>query len=157
MKIFVLNLIVALFWPLLVGSLTAESLIIGFIVGYLVLYSIRPMLQSTAYFSKLPLTIRFIGYFIWELMLANMRIAWDVVTPKKYRQPGIVGVPLDAKSDVEITLLASLITLTPGSMSIDISEDRSTMYIHSMFVDDVESFRREVKEGFEKRVLELLR
>jgi len=157
MKIFVLNLIVAFFWPLLVGTLTAENLIIGFILGYLVLYSVRPMLGSTEYFKKLPLTIHFFGYFIWELVLANLRIAWDVVTPKKYRQPGIVGVPLDVKSDIEITLLSNLITLTPGSMTIDISEDRKTMYIHSMFVEDVESFRREIKGGFERRVLELLR
>ncbi|MFW7377280.1 MAG: Na+/H+ antiporter subunit E [Oligoflexus sp.] len=157
MKLFVLNLIVAFFWPVLVGSLTADNLIIGFILGYLILYSIRPMLGSTEYFRKLPLTLRFIGYFMVEMIKANVRIAWDVVTPQKYRQPGIVGVPLDVKTDIEITLLSNLITLTPGSMAIDISPDRKTIYIHSMFVEDADSFRKEIKEGFERRVLELLR
>jgi multicomponent Na+:H+ antiporter subunit E len=69
----------------------------------------------------------------------------------------VVAVPLDAESDVEITLLANLVTLTPGSLSLDIAPDRSCLYVHAMFVDDVEQLRRDVKEGFERRVLELLR
>jgi len=157
MRLFVLNLLVAFVWPLLIGSLTITDLLFGFIVGYLVLYSLKGMLEPTEYFRKLPLTISFVVYFFWELVLANIRIAWEVVTPKPYRRPGIVAVPLDVKTDGEITLLACVITLTPGSMAIDISKDRKTMYIHAMFIDDVEEFKASIKNGFEKRVLELLR
>ncbi len=60
-------------------------------------------------------------------------------------------------SDVEITLLANLVTLTPGTLSLDVSEDRSTLFVHAMFVDDPDVLRREIKHGFERRVLELLR
>ncbi len=69
----------------------------------------------------------------------------------------IVAIPLDAKTDREITLLANLITLTPGTLSLDVSEDRRFLYVHAMFVEDVESFRDSIKNGFERRLLELMR
>ena len=61
------------------------------------------------------------------------------------------------RTDLEITLLANLITVTPGSFSLDVSDDRSVLYVHAMYVDDPEALRREIKDGFERRVLELLR
>ena len=72
-------------------------------------------------------------------------------------RPGVVAIPLDAETDAEITLLANLITLTPGTLSLDVSDDRRVLYIHAMYVDDVEELRRSIKDGFEKRVMELLR
>jgi multicomponent Na+:H+ antiporter subunit E len=71
----------------------------------------------------------------------------------------VVAIPLDAKSDIEITLLANLITLTPGTLSLDVSSDRSVLYIHVMYVDndDLDEVRRKIKSGFERRVLEVLR
>jgi multicomponent Na+:H+ antiporter subunit E len=72
-------------------------------------------------------------------------------------RPGIVAVPLDAQTDLEITLMANLITLTPGTLSLDVSEDRHTLYVHAMFVDSPESVRDSIKNGFERRLLELIR
>ena len=66
-------------------------------------------------------------------------------------------MPLDAKTDAEITLLANVVTLTPGTLSLDVSPDRSTLYVHAMFLESPEALRRDIKEGFEKRILELLR
>ena len=73
--------------------------------------------------------------------------------------PGVIAVPLDAKTDAEITLLANLITLTPGSVSLDLSPDRSVLYVHVMYIDngDVEEARRRIKDDLERRVLEVLR
>jgi multicomponent Na+:H+ antiporter subunit E len=70
-------------------------------------------------------------------------------------RPAIVAVPLDLTSDFQITLLANLITLTPGTLSLDISDDKKILYVHGMYVDDVDEFRRSIKQGFEKRVQEL--
>lgn len=70
----------------------------------------------------LPVAIRFRGYFLWQLLLSNLRVAYDVITPRLYMRPGILAVPLDAEIDLEITLLANLITLTPGTLSLDVSE-----------------------------------
>jgi multicomponent Na+:H+ antiporter subunit E len=74
-------------------------------------------------------------------------------------RPGIIAIPLDARTDLEITLLANLITLTPGTLSLDVSADRRVLYVHVMYIDndDIEAVRRSIKDGFERRVLEVLR
>jgi len=72
-------------------------------------------------------------------------------------EPGIIEYPLDAKSDLEITLLANVITLTPGTLSLDVSGDRKVLYVHGMYVHDKEEFIRGIKDGFEKRILKIIR
>ena len=68
-----------------------------------------------------------------------------------------MAVPLDARTDAEITLFANVVSLTPGSLSLEVSPDRRTLYVHAMFLDDPDTFCRELKQGFERRVLELMR
>ena len=156
MKALLLNVLLAVLWRVAVGQTGTHHLVVGFIVGYLVLWWLRPLIGPTAYFRKLPLAISFALFFIWELVKSNLRVAWDVVTPSAYRHPAIVAVPLDTASDEQITLLAVLITLTPGSLSVDVSDDKRVLYVHGMFVEDPEEFRRSLKKGFERRVMELL-
>jgi multicomponent Na+:H+ antiporter subunit E len=157
MSVFLLNLLLALLWAAVVGSVDFAHLLTGFVVGYLVLWIARPVLGPTRYFGKFFAALHFVTFFLYELVLSNLRVAWDVLTPKAYRRPGVVAVPLDAESDAEITLLANLVTLTPGSLSLDVSADRSCLYVHAMFVDEPDELRRDIKDGFEKRVMELLR
>ena len=139
------------------GRFTLPNLALGFVLGYLILVFSQRVLGSSPYFAKGAQVVRFALFFVWELVLANLRVAYDVVTPGYHMRPAIVAVPLDAKTDAEITLLANLITLTPGSFSLDVSADRSVLYVHAMYIDDPEAFRRAIKDGFERRVLELLR
>lgn len=95
-------------------------------------------------------------YFLYELMISSFRVAWEVVTPRMYSKPGIVAVPLEVRSDLGITLLANLISLTPGSLSLEVSADRGTLYVHVMFIDDVDAERANIKNNFERRVLEVV-
>lgn len=157
MNIFLLNIILAMLWAASQGSTAVAHLFVGFVIGYVALYLTRPLLGPTKYFSKFWALLSFMAFLIVELIKSNIRVAWDVLTPRDHNRPGIVAVPLDAQTELEIMLLANLITLTPGTLSLDVSEDRSVLYVHSMFVDDVDSFRRDIKNGFERRVLELLR
>jgi multicomponent Na+:H+ antiporter subunit E len=69
----------------------------------------------------------------------------------------IIAIPLDAESDLEITVLANLITLTPGTLSLDVSQDRKILYIHAMHVRDVDKFRHDIKARFERRVMEVFK
>lgn len=101
--------------------------------------------------------IGFIFFFLYELVKANIQVAYDVITPKFYMTPGIVEVPLDAKSDMEITLLANLISLTPGTLSLDVSSDRKVLFVHSMYLSNKEDFIYSIKNGFERKLLEILR
>ncbi len=157
MNRFLSNVFFAFFWALANGELSLSSLVIGFVLGYFVLWLTQSMMPPTRYFGRLSAAIRFAGYFLWQLLLSNLRVAYDVVTPHLYMRPGIIAIPLDAKTDQEITLLANFITLTPGTLSLDVSEDRRYLYVHAMFVDDVDKFRQSTKDGFERRLLELMR
>jgi multicomponent Na+:H+ antiporter subunit E len=91
------------------------------------------------------------------MLLANLRVAYDVATPRHHMRPGIIALPLDAITDVEITLLANLIALTPGSLSLEVSADHSVLYVHAMYIDDIAAYQRHIKESFERRVLEVTR
>jgi len=157
MKVFLWNLLLALLWEALTGRTDGANLLLGFALGYVVLWWLKPLLGSTQYFRKLPECIRFTLFFLKELIHSNLRVAWDVISPKSQRKPGIVAIPLDARSDTEITFLANLITLTPGTLSLDVSDDRSVLYVHGMFVEDPQLMREQIKNGFERRILELLR
>ena len=154
---FLFNLLLALLWAAAVGSVDPPHLVVGFLAGYGVLWLARPLLGPTGYFSKLPRAVAFAVFFLWELLLSSLRVAWDVLTPRSSRRPGVVAVPLAARTDAEITLLANLVTLTPGSLSLEVSPDRRTLFVHTMFVSDPAAVRRQIKNGFERRVLELLR
>jgi multicomponent Na+:H+ antiporter subunit E len=156
MNVLFINLLLALIWAFLKGQITASTLIEGFIVGYLVLWLTSPIYGTSSYFKKFLQVILFFAFFFKELVVATGRVAYLVVKPDLNMNPGIIAVPLDLKTDVEIAMLANLITLTPGTLTLDVSDDRRVIYVHVMHVNNADSFRREIKEGFEKRVGELL-
>jgi multicomponent Na+:H+ antiporter subunit E len=84
-------------------------------------------------------------------------VAHDVLTPRYHMKPRVIGIPLDARTDAEITALAYFISLTPGTLSLDVSTDRSTMFIHAMYAPDADKLRREIKQGLEQRLLMVMR
>jgi multicomponent Na+:H+ antiporter subunit E len=151
------NFLLALTWAAMTGTFTLANLAVGFVFGYISLLLLKPLMGDSAYYAKFPRTIGFIAYFLGEMLKSSLRVAWDVITPTHYNRPGILAIPLSAKTDVEITLLANLITLTPGTLSLDVSPDRRTLYIHAMFAEDPDAIRRDIKNGLERRLLELIR
>lgn len=155
MKLFILNVLLALAWVALTGQFTPVNLVAGFGLRYLLLWLVRPARETAGYFRKIVQVVSFFFFFLHELLIANLRVAYHVIRPSLTMRPGVVAIPLDLKSDAEITLLANLITLTPGSLSLDVSTDRRVLYVHAMYIDDVETFRHEIKEGFERRVREV--
>ncbi|OKL41634.1 Na+/H+ antiporter subunit E [Pontibacter flavimaris] len=110
-----------------------------------------------SYFRKVPKLAYFIAFFLKELLVANLKIAYDIITPNYRLQPTVFALPLKASTDLEITLLANLIGLTPGTISLDVSDDRSTLYVHTLYLrhGDVEQLKLHIKNGFERRILEL--
>ncbi|MFO7623255.1 MAG: Na+/H+ antiporter subunit E [Anaerolineales bacterium] len=151
------NLLLALAWVAATGVFSFDNLVVGFLMGFLALFISRRVVGSPRYFNKVGQVISLLGFFLWELLLANLRVAHDVLTPRHHMRPGVIAVPLDAETDNEITLLSNLLTLTPGTLSLDVSVDRKVLYVHAMYIDDAEEVRRKIKDGFERRVLEVLR
>ena len=95
--------------------------------------------------------------FLYELVLSSVKVATTVLSPRLDVKPGIVAYPLKVDRDFEITLLANLVTLTPGTMSVDISEDRRLLYIHALDASDPDQLRRDIASGFERKILEAFR
>lgn len=154
---FMWNLLLALIWVVLTGAFNGYNFLLGFVLGYVALSILQrhiPILNG--YSRRLPNLIRFAGFFFVELVKANMKVAYDVMTPIWYMKPGVIALPLEAKTDLEITLVANLISLTPGTLSLDVSDDRRVLFIHAMFMEDEQALRQELKE-MERRALEILR
>ena len=151
---FLLNLLLALAWVALTGSFDPLNFVAGFILGYLMLRLLQRPTDPKNYFQRAALVIRFIFFYFKELLISNFRVAATVLSPSMRITPAVVAIPLDARSDLSISLLANLITLTPGSLTLDISADRSVLYVHTMYADDIDQFRLSIKD-LERRVLEV--
>lgn len=151
------NIALMLIWVALTGSFSGANLLLGFVLGYLILgLALRDKPEFAKYVGKVPKFIAFIGYFFWELLMSNLKVAYDVLTPTHHMCPGVIAVPLDAETDGEITIVANLISLTPGTLSLDVSTDRKVLYIHVMYLVDRDAVLRSIK-ALEARALEVLR
>jgi multicomponent Na+:H+ antiporter subunit E len=98
------------------------------------------------------------GVFLWDLVVSSVQVARAVVSPRDITRPRFVTVPLRVTTDAEITLVANFISLTPGTLSVDVSPDRRTLLVHDIFAgDSSEGARASVRDGIEARVLRAAR
>lgn len=156
MTAFAWNLMLALAWMMLTGSFTGPGFVVGFLFGYVCLALMQrhvPVLEG--YAQRVPGWIGFVFYFVWQVIKSNAEIAWEVSTPGLSIKPGVVAVPLELNSDVGITLFANFITLTPGTLSLDISDDRTVLYVHAMYADEEDELLRGLRD-IEERIIKLL-
>ena len=152
------NMLLALVWAALQGEFSLQTLLTGQVLGYLILLALvrGGVLNTSPYIGRLHRVLGLAAYFFWELVKANLRLAFDVATPRYHMKPGIIALPLDATEDGQILLLSMLINTTPGSVALDVSPDRKTLYVHVMYMDTPDAAREEIKKGFERRVLGVL-
>ncbi len=154
---FAWNIVLAVVWVVLTAELTVTNAVFGFLLGYGALAVAQSQLPAlSGYAQRVPRFLGFVLFYLAELVKANARVASDVIRPSWEISPGVIGVALDASSDGEITILANLISLTPGTLSLDVSSDRRVLYIHAMYIQDRASFCEEIKE-LERRVLKVMR
>lgn len=156
MNVFAINLLLAAAWAALAGAFTLANLGIGYLLGFVALWAVRPLFPDDAYFMRVPRLARLALVFLRELLLSSIRVMRDVLSPRPSNRPGIVAVPLKATTETELLLVSSLVTLTPGTLSLDLSADGGALYVHAMFVDDPQALRVEIAEVLERPVLEAL-
>ncbi|MED1602559.1 Na+/H+ antiporter subunit E [Alkalihalophilus marmarensis] len=150
-----LNLVIAIIWVNFQNSYTAVDFLIGYVVGIFTLFVLRRFLKFDFYMRRVWAIIKLIILFIKELILANLDVIKIVLSPKMNIQPGIIAVPTKLKSDWELSLLATLITLTPGTLSMDFSDDNKYIYVHSINVPNKEQMIRDIHDTFERAILEV--
>ncbi len=109
---------------------------------------------STA--GKLFGLLRFALFYMLELVLSNLRVAHDILTPRARFRPAIIAVDLPELTDTQLITLVNLVTMTPGTLCLDVASDRSVLFLHCMYVDDPEEFRGRIRRDYVLRIKELL-
>ena len=155
--IFSWNIFLAFIWLAAWGTTSVPQFFIGFVIAFALLYFLEGLglMGRSQYTRKVLGLFGLFFFFLKELWKSNTRVAIDLFRPKMKITPAIVAVPIELKKDWSLTAMANLITLTPGTLSLDLSEDRKTLFIHPMYLDgsDKEAFIKDIKEGFESRLL----
>jgi len=151
------TVLLALAWMALTGDWSLPAAVFSLALGWLLLRLARPLGGQGFRRVRILRLPGFLLFFLKELVVANLQVAAAVVAPAGRLRPAIVAIPLRLEDDAEIALLANLITLTPGTLSLGLSDDRRTLYVHAMATASPDAFRREIRDGFEQRILEVLR
>ncbi|OZM57781.1 Na+/H+ antiporter subunit E [Lottiidibacillus patelloidae] len=152
-----INLVIAIIWMFLNESYYFIDFVLGYLLGIWLLFLLRRFIPGEFYFKRVYAIVYLIFLFLKELILANIEVLKLVYKPKMTLEPGIFALPTELKTNWEITLLANLITLTPGTLSVTLSNDNKLIYIHAVDISDVEDTIKQIKDSFEKAIMEVTR
>ncbi|WP_375598002.1 Na+/H+ antiporter subunit E [Devosia sp. Naph2] len=152
-----LVVVLALVWAAISGSFSGLNLLLGGVVGGVAVLVLREAFSSPSALRRLRRMASLTALFLYELIVSAVRVAIVVVRPDMSSavRPAIIAVPLTVKSDAEITLLANMITLTPGTLSVDVAADKSVLYVHALDMADKEAMIADIVNGFEKKIREV--
>lgn len=150
-----INIVLAFTWVLIVSDLSLGSLLFGYLVGIFPIFMIRHFLPGRFYLIRLYYIIKLILVFAVELIKANYELTKIVVSPKVDIHPGFFAYPCELEEEWEIALISALISLTPGTLIVAISDDHSTIYIHGINALDVDKEIATIKNSFEKLIVEV--
>ncbi|TGC07909.1 Na+/H+ antiporter subunit E [Methanolobus halotolerans] len=152
--------ILGLVWCFVHGTINLNNFVLGFIFAPFIMIPFKPLYNFEHDFSvkrgikKIPPLARYSFVLITEIIKANIVLAKIVLKPKMDIKPGIIAVPIRTKTELGTTVIANTITLTPGTLTIDISDDRSFLYVHTIDASDPDAVARSIRDGLEKYVLE---
>ena len=152
-----LNFILAFVWMFLKTSYSPAAFFVGYFFGLLIIYMFRRFFTSRFYLLRVVAVVNLIYIFTRELILSNIAVLKVILKPKLDIKPGIFAYPTELKQDWEITVLANLITLTPGTLVVDVSPDNKILYVHAMDIDDAEDSIKGIRDTFEKSIMEVSR
>lgn len=144
MHFFALNLVLAIIWLFLTGSFTTANLLFGVVVGFAVLALARPYLGSGGYVGSVRALLRLMRVFLKEIALANFQLARDLLRKDLPFVPGFIRFDTEGRlSTAELAVLANMISLTPGTLSMDTDESGRVLFVHSVYSRDPDASRAE--------------
>ncbi|WP_018752078.1 Na+/H+ antiporter subunit E [Paenibacillus sanguinis] len=151
-----LNLIIAVAWTFLYGTWSNVQFVVGYLIGLIILWGLRRW-NSSFYMVKVWKVLKLLLIFNKELFISSYDVIRHVLRPQMTMRPGIIKLDTQLRTDWEITLLSCLICLTPGTLTLDVSMDNHTLYIHAMDIQDAEELSKHLKDTFEKAIMEVTR
>ncbi|OCA88144.1 cation:proton antiporter [Bacillus sp. FJAT-27225] len=150
-----LNVVLALLWMFIKVSYGPIDFIKGYIFGLLVLFVLRRFFEGRFYLFRIWSWVKLTLIFFKELLLSNIAIIKIVLKPKLDMRPGIFALETELTKDWQILLLSSLITLTPGTLVISVSDDNKILFVHAMNIGEIEEEIQSIKNTFERAILEV--
>lgn len=153
----VLNLLIALVWMALNNTWDVVSFIIGYLIGLLLIFILRRFFPNEFYGRKLWAVVKLILMFFSELLKSSVMVLGHIIRPKLNINPAILTHETDLTSDWELTLLSTLMTLTPGTVLIEVSREQHLVYIHAIDIQDAEELSAHIRDTFEKAIKEVTR
>ncbi|MEW5249793.1 Na+/H+ antiporter subunit E [Microbulbifer sp. 2201CG32-9] len=156
MRLFLLNILLAIAWTALTASATLLNFVAGFLLGYLALAISHRQGRDREYFRRLPRALGLAALFLRELLVSSLRTIYEVLSPPPNSKPRIIRVPLEIRDNRQILTLTYLLLLTPGTLVLDVARGKDAIYVHTLFAQDAEAFRLELQRGFERRVREVM-
>lgn len=155
MMLLLAHVLLALAWMAVTGLYSLANLVFGLVLGGLALELVLRQQGRDTYVRRGRRAFGLAWLFLIELVKSAWTVAKIVIRPQLGISPGIIAYRTQLKSDGEITLLANLITLTPGTLTVDVSPDRTTLFIHCLDCSDPDQTRRDIADGFERRIREV--
>ncbi|WP_151736911.1 Na+/H+ antiporter subunit E ['Paenibacillus yunnanensis' Narsing Rao et al. 2020] len=156
---FLFNLLIAFLWMAMNNNDSGSSFIVGYLLGVALLIFFRrtrPQ-KKPFYLRRLWAILKLLLIFIRELTISNFVVIGHILRPKLAIKPGIFAYETALASAWEVTLLSCLVCLTPGTLTLDVSPDRKTLYIHAIDIKDAEAQVAQIRGTFEQAIVEVTR
>jgi multicomponent K+:H+ antiporter subunit E len=147
--------VLALFWLWLNNNLAAGSLVIGLLLGWALPFFARRFWPEREQVSRAWRLLPFAMVVMTDIFVANLKVARAILGPVRRLRPGFARVPLAVRSDVGIMMLANTISLTPGTLSAELSDDRSELLVHYLDEADPDGMVALIKSRYERPLLEI--
>lgn len=154
-KQIILNLTIAMVWMLLHDAWNTLTFFVGYVLGIAFIFGMRRFFPEPFYGKKLWSITKLLYLFNSELLKSSIVVIGQVIRPRLSIQPGVFKVTTKLKTDWEIALLTGLLTLTPGSVVMEIAPSTGTMYIHAMDVTEFQESIVRTMNLFEDAILEV--
>lgn len=154
-----LNIFIAFLWMLLIDEdhINASTFFAGFLVGIGIIFLMHRFFGTGFYLQRVYTTFKLLLIFIRELIQSSVLVLKQILSPKLKIQPGIFRHETVLKSDLEITMISLLLTLTPGSVVMEVSPEGNVLYIHAMDVENERDAILSQLKNFEKAIMEVTR
>ncbi len=108
--------------------------------------------RFVGFFRRILLITSFLIFYVRELFVSSIMLARDIFRRRQAYNHGIVKIEIELKSDLALLAFINLLSMTPGSLSLDLSPDKRFIYVHTMYLEDVDRFKRDLKIKFEQRI-----
>ncbi|MFB4162064.1 Na+/H+ antiporter subunit E [Geomicrobium sp. JSM 1781026] len=146
------NIFIAVLWMFLQNDWSISAFTLGYILGLLLIFLMRRFFNAPFYLKRVGALVSLLILFVRELISSSILITKQIMSPKLTIKPGIFTMETSLETDFEITLLALLLMLTPGSVVVELSEDGKTFYMHAMDIPDSSDMVLRSKDQFEKAI-----